>query len=137
MAYIDTDYYKNVYQGVDVGDDVLLERLIVRASRDIDMLTRFQIQDITTLHQTIQGHIKTATAMQVEHLNEYGEMASATSSGSGGFRIGSYSEDGGGTSDAWSGRYPSSVLDVLFQTGLLYRGVAAYTGTPWAGDCIG
>ena len=130
MAYIDSIYYNDVFKGVPV-DEELLQRLIVRASRDIDVLTRFTITDFENMHTSIRDKVKLATAMQVEHLNEYGEMASSDASNDGGgFRIGSYSESGSGSSgasgDAWSGSYPSNVLDVLFQTGLLYRGVSAY-----------
>jgi hypothetical protein len=131
MAYIDIDYYRNDFMGVEVPDDTALQRLINRASRDIDVLTRFNITDFENMHVSIQDKIKLATASQVEFLVEYGETASSMGESSGGgFSIGSYSEQKGSSASSWSGRYASSVLDYLLATGLLYRGVAAWDGGP-------
>lgn len=122
MPYIDADYYQNVYAGIAPDDPETLNRLIIRASRDIDSLTRFTIIGFEDLHANVQSNIKMATAAQVEYLIEYGETASTIQSG-GGFRIGAYSEDGNGTSEGQGVSTAISVEEYLLPTGYLYRGV--------------
>lgn len=38
MAYIDADYYTNIYQGIPVEDPDMLNRMIARASDVVDQL---------------------------------------------------------------------------------------------------
>src|SRR5690554_8196516 len=64
MAYIDAEYYVNVYKGVDAGDD--LDRYIERASDLVDQVTGYKIADLSALHPRIQELVKKATAAQVE-----------------------------------------------------------------------
>ncbi|PFW65285.1 hypothetical protein [Bacillus sp. AFS075034] len=129
MAYIDADYYNNEYKGTPVPDETLLERLINRASDQIDHITNYKLQgvDLDKLAPFIMQQIKKATAAQVEFLAINGETASTVSEGGGGFSVGSYSENGmsAGAQEAPSyyDRYAITVVDYLRPTGLLYSGL--------------
>ncbi|MDC2867566.1 hypothetical protein [Bacillus sp. BP-3] len=132
MAYIDTDYYNNVYKGTPVSDASLLERLIVRASESIDHIINYKLQgvDFDKLAPFIMQQVKKATAAQVEFLAINCETSSTVREGAGGFSVGSYSENGmsAGVTDAPSyyDRYAITVIDYLKTTGLLYSGVCVH-----------
>jgi len=132
MAYIDADYYNNVYKGTTVSDSALLDRLINRASDSIDNITNYKLQgvDLEKLAPFIIQQIKKATAAQVEFLAINGETASTVSEGGGGFSVGSYSENGmsAGATDgpSYYDRYAITVKDYLRPTGLLYGGVCVH-----------
>lgn len=128
MPYIDVDYYNNEYRGTPVSDAALLERLISRASDQIDRVINYKLEgvDFDKLAPFIK-QVKKATAAQVEFLAINGETSATVSEGGGGFSVGSYSENGmsAGATDAPShyDRYAITVVDYLRPTGLLYAGL--------------
>ena len=122
MAYIDLEYYREEYVGLEVADDATLTRLINRASRDIDLITQGRIGELSEQPVLVQKNVKLATASQVEFLLLNGETASTVSQGSSKFRLGSYSSYGSETSVM--GRYSSAIRDYLMPVGLMYSGVA-------------
>lgn len=122
MAYIDLEYYREEYVGLEVADDATLTRLINRASRDIDLLTQGRIGELSEQPALVQKNVKLATASQVEFLLLNGETASTVSQGSGKFKLGSYSSYG--TETSVMGRYSSAIRDYLMPVGLMYSGVA-------------
>ncbi|PFD98917.1 hypothetical protein CN288_20305 [Bacillus sp. AFS023182] len=132
MAYIDADYYNNDYEGTPVSDVALLNRMIKRASEQIDSITGYKLQgvDFDKVAPFIRDQVKKATAAQVEFLAINGITSATVSEGGGGFSIGSYSENGmsAGAVEAPSyyDRYAITVVDYLRPTGLLYAGVCVH-----------
>ncbi|CAI8882425.1 hypothetical protein [Bacillus sp. IT-79MI2] len=132
MSYIDADYYNNEYKGTPVSDAALLERLIGRASDQIDHIINYKLEgvDFDKLAPFIKKQVKKATAAQVELLAINGETSATVSEGGGGFSVGSYSEDGvsagdNNTSNFYT-QYAISVTKFLRPTGLLYAGVCVH-----------
>lgn len=129
MAYIDADYYNNDYEGTPVSDVALLNRMIKRASEQIDSIIGYKLQgvDFTKVAPFIRDQVKKATAAQVEFLAINGVTSATVSEGGGGFSVGAYSENGmsAGASEGPShyDRYAITVVDYLRLTGLLYAGV--------------
>ncbi|MFJ8457277.1 head-tail connector protein [Bacillus paramycoides] len=129
MPYIDVDYYNNEYRGTPVSNAALLERLISRASDQIDHIINYKLEgvDFNKLAPFINKQVKKATAAQVEFLAINGETAATVSEGGGGFSVGAYSENGmsAGADDAPSFyvQYAISVPKFLSPTGLLYAGL--------------
>lgn len=119
MPYIDATYYNNTFKGVPIADNTLLERLILRASEDIDQFTGYKITDLSLQPQFIQDQLKKATASQVQHLYEQqltgggGEMNVAI----GTFKIVTKA------STVSTAKYHEDVYTYLSPTGLLYGGV--------------
>ncbi|MGH0448497.1 hypothetical protein ACQVPC_25700 [Bacillus mycoides] len=132
MPYIDVDYYNNDYEGTPVSDEVLLRRMIKRASEQIDSIICYKLQgvDFDKVAPFIRDQVKKATAAQVEFLAINGETSATVSEGGGGFSVGAYSENGmsAGATDAPShyDRYAITVVDYLRPTGLLYAGIGVY-----------
>lgn len=132
MPYIDVDYYNNEYKGTPVADALLLDRLINRASDQIDHVINYKLEgvDFDKLAPFIKKQVKKATAAQVEFLAINGETSATVSEGSGGFDVGSYSENGmsAGVDDAPSfyAQYAISVPKFLSPTGLLYAGLCVH-----------
>ncbi|OOR18163.1 MULTISPECIES: head-tail connector protein [Bacillus cereus group] len=132
MPYIDVDYYNNDYEGTPVSDEVLLRRMIKRASEQIDSIIGYKLQgvDFDKVAPFIRDQVKKATAAQVEFLAINGETSATVSEGGGGFSVGAYSENGmsAGATDAPShyDRYAITVVDYLKHTGLLYAGVCVH-----------
>ncbi|MEN1938972.1 hypothetical protein AAIE21_26465 [Paenibacillus sp. 102] len=132
MAYIDANYYTNEYKGTPVADGLLLGRLIARASDQIDHIVNYKLEgvDFDKLSPFIQKQVKKATAAQVEFLAINGETSATVSEGSGGFDVGSYSENGmsAGADDAPSfyDQYAITVPKFLRPTGLLYAGLCVH-----------
>ncbi|PEO48139.1 hypothetical protein [Bacillus pseudomycoides] len=132
MAYIDADYYNNEYKGTPVSGAALLERLIARASDQIDDVINYKLEgvDFDKLAPFIKKQVKKATAAQVEFLAINGETSATVSEGGGGFSVGSYSENGmsAGADDAPSfyTQYAITVPKFLRPTGLLYAGVCVH-----------
>lgn len=122
MAYIDLEYYREDYVGLEVADDATLTRLINRASRDIDLITQNRIGELSEQPALVQKNVKLATASQVEFLLLNGETASTVSQGSGKFKLGQYSSYGSESSEMR--RYSSAIRDYLMPVGLMYSGVA-------------
>ncbi|PHB11473.1 hypothetical protein COE80_31075 [Bacillus pseudomycoides] len=132
MPYIDVDYYNNEYRGTLVSDAALLDRLIARASDQIDDVISYKLEgvDFDKLAPFIKKQVKKATAAQVEFLAINGETCATVSEGGGGFSVGSYSEDGvsagdNNTSNFYT-QYAISVTKFLRPTGLLYAGVCVH-----------
>ncbi|PGA79591.1 hypothetical protein COL94_28665 [Bacillus wiedmannii] len=132
MAYIDADYYNNDYEGTPVSDVALLNRMIKRASEQIDSIIGYKLQgvDFDKVSPFICDQVKKATAAQVEFLAINGVTSATVSEGGGGFSIGAYSENGmsAGAADAPShyDRYAITVVDYLRPTGLLYAGLCVH-----------
>lgn len=141
MDYIDKDYYRNIYKGTPIDDNVELGNLITRASRDIDRYTRYVIVQtgFDNLIEFQQDRVKEATASQVEFLDINGATASTVDSGAGGsFDIGNYGEGGGASGASKSGGetvlFANSIYGILAPTGLLYSGVPTVSR---GGGCCG
>lgn len=134
--YIDIDYYRNTYQGMPVDDDDTLNRLILRASRLIDRMTRQRITQAGGLDQLpvfIQNQVKEATAAQTEHLAYFGETSSNISSGNTqNVSIGKFSYSTGVKESNRDTRFAQGALDALMPTGLLYTGVSTISSN-WRG----
>ncbi|EJQ55098.1 MULTISPECIES: hypothetical protein [Bacillus cereus group] len=132
MLYIDVDYYNNEYKGTSVSDTSLLERLIARASDQIDHIINYKLEgvDFDKLAPFIMKQVKKATAAQVEFLAINGETSATVSEGGGGFSVGSYSENGVSAGDDSSAnfytQYAIAVPKFLRPTGLLYAGVCVH-----------
>ncbi len=132
MPYIDVDYYNNEYRGTPVSDASLLDRLISRASDQIDHIINYKLEgvDFDKLAPFIKKQVKKATAAQVEFLAINGETSATVSEGGGGFSVGAYSENGVSAGDASSAnfytQYAISVTKFLRPTGLLYSGVCVH-----------
>ncbi len=125
MAYIDLDYYKNTYGGVDPGDDIELQKLIDRSCDIIDMITRNNIVDFDNLNVLIQDCIKKATAAQTEFLvingESYNDSGEVKTSKIGSF---SYSKDMSKKSNPMKDSIAPMVYTYLSKTGYTYGGVA-------------
>ncbi|WP_144477395.1 hypothetical protein [Bacillus thuringiensis] len=135
MAYIDADYYTNVYQGIGVGDEPTLLRLINRASEKIDQITGFKIalhpNKLDGFSPFIQDQVKKAVATQVDFFVLNGEYSSNTSGALSNVSIGRFnytdsSQSGNGSSNQKS--TSSEVISHLMYTGLLYMGIGVYHG---------
>jgi hypothetical protein len=132
MPYIDVDYYNKEYKGTLVSDAALLERLITRASDQIDHIINYKLEgvDFDKLAPFIKKQVQKATAAQVEFLAINGETSATVSEGGGGLSVGAYSESGtsagdNGTSNFYA-QYAISVTKFLRPTNLLYTGVCVH-----------
>ncbi|PGK79634.1 hypothetical protein [Bacillus thuringiensis] len=136
MAYIDADYYKNVYQGIGVGDEPTLLRLINKASEKIDQITGFKIAQrpnkLADFTPFIQEQVKKAVATQVDFFVLNGEHSANTSGELSNVSIGrfSYTDSSKSASNSSSGQNSTSpeVINHLSYTGLLYAGIGVYHG---------
>lgn len=124
--YANIDFYNDEYKGIAIPDAEVLGRLLTRASRDIDILTSFNI-DLMAMSPKNINLVKLATCAQTEFLAMRGETASSIAQEHGSVSIGSYSESSGGQYGAQSktppSRFSASVRELLLPTGLLYGGV--------------
>lgn len=121
MPYIDSNYYNQTYKGVPIADQQQLERLILRASEDIDRFTCFRIINLESMHPKIKEQVKKAVAAQVEHLfkKETGQAAESYDVTIGKFKYSS----GSGKDSAAAGEFASNICFLLLPTGLLYAGI--------------
>lgn len=133
VAYIDAEYYNNVYKGLDVGED--FERYAERASDLIDQVTGYKIADLAALHPRIQELVKKATAAQVEFyvLNGGPEGVDGNDGGFNQVAIGSFQYQTARMGQQTPAgkqehRVAPAALAYLEPTGLLYRGVWVYGG---------
>ena len=122
MAHITAAYYSSSYFGESAGDQ--FDRLAARASDDIDMATRFQVNP-NILSAAQMDLVRKATAAQVEWYVLNGDTYNSQDTSE---SIGSYSRTGG--KSAITGR-PAALCPraaaFLEQTGLLARNVAMLT----------
>ncbi len=117
MAYIDYEFYTDTYKGESV-DEADFPALAERASRNINELTGFKIEDFEKLNEKQQFYVKLATASQLEHLDNSESLdglASAT--------LGKFSFSSVTTSSSTSQKYSATARDYLAYSGLLYRGL--------------
>jgi len=132
MAYIDVTYYRDVFKGIDAGEE--LERYIERASDLVNQITNYKIRDFEALPPFIQEQVKKATAAQVEFY-----VLNGGPEGVDGNTDGSFSQVSIGAFQYQSGRANQQIpagkqehrlapatLAYLEPTGLLYRGVGIY-----------
>ena len=119
IGFIDLDYYRDIYHGIDDTDDNLT-RAIIRATDDINAKTMWAIDDISTYSVFIRNLIYKATAAQTEwYINNgdaynYSEMEDVS--------IGKFSYTGkikGSSKNTLCSRADM----YLAQTGLMFRGV--------------
>ncbi|PFK54913.1 hypothetical protein COJ09_23530 [Bacillus thuringiensis] len=136
MAYIDADYYTNVYQGIGVGDEPTLLRLINKASEKIDQITGFKIAQrpnkLDDFTPFIQEQVKKAVATQVDFFVLNGEHSANTSGELSNVSIGrfSYTDSSKSAGNSSSGQNSTSpeVISHLIYTGLLYMGIGVCHG---------
>jgi len=131
VAYIDVEYYNNVYKGLDVGED--FERYAERASDLIDQITGYKIADLAVLHPRIQELVKKATAAQVEFyvLNGGPEGVDGNDGNLNQVAIGSFEYQTSRMGQQIPAgkqehRVAPAALAYLEPTGLLYQGVRVY-----------
>lgn len=99
MSYATTNYYQYDYAGKPISDETLLQRLLDRASDDLDFLTMGRI-DITAMSDADLDTLYKANCAQAEFYSNNG-MAEAGGSAS----LGSFSYSGDSTgSVAYSSR---------------------------------
>ncbi|HEX2986146.1 MAG TPA: hypothetical protein VHO71_04950 [Caproiciproducens sp.] len=124
MAYADSASYKSTFKGTSIPDGEL-DVLLVAASDDIDAMTYNRIGGDTGLPRLTefqQGKIKRAACLQAEFRHDYADLLNNP--------LSSYGING--VSMQWDksvlvqqgGTFTTnSVLSLLRQTGLTYRGV--------------
>ncbi|MCT8138640.1 hypothetical protein H1D32_13350 [Anaerobacillus sp. CMMVII] len=126
-TYIDNEYYRSEYMGVEIDDNNQLLRYIKRASDIIDQVTNYKIKDFNELHPFIQEQVKKATAAQVEFFELEGGPEMATIGNTlNNVSLGKFSY-GKGTvpsNNQNSNIISTTVINYLKPTGLLYSGVA-------------
>lgn len=124
MSYCTASYYDSVYFGESAGDR--FDRLAARASDDIDIAARFQV-NLAALPAAHRDLVAKATAAQIEWYvlngDTYNDQGDTES-------IGSYSRTGG--KSAVTGK-PAALCPraraYLEQTGLLNRTVSVIDST--------
>ncbi len=130
MSIVDEDYYKNVYKGVPIEND--LSVILERASDIVRQNCLYVIDDIEALPSFMQENLKKAVCAQAEFIEVNGgikEFSAANSTCSSGFSIGGFSMSGSGSgyssgniSGKISARNSPEMLSYLEAAGLLYRG---------------
>ncbi len=127
MAFADEQYYRKVYKGAEVDDD--LSVLLDRASDMVQAQVLYRLDDLDKLPSFMKENIKKATCAQVEFINANGGLEWFDNSNSGGFSIGKFSMSGSsgasGTSSKNSQSFSGTALAYLEAAGLLYRGGGA------------
>lgn len=126
MAYIDQDYYHEIYKGVPIDDVDTFNRHAERASDVVDQVTNYVLygRDLERFSLFIQEQVKKATAAQVEYYVQKGYGVE----GGGDFqqvRIGNfnYSKLQAQGLSRNQTRVSPALIEHLKPTGLLYRGV--------------
>jgi len=124
IGFIDLDYYKDIYFGTDPDDDDLLQKLIIRASDDINAKSGWQITDITDYEVFVKNLIYKATAAQVEWYVNNGDVYNETP-GNKSEKLGKFSVSGSGkaTPSGTDELLCARSLQYFEQTGFAYRGV--------------
>lgn len=138
MSYIDADFYNTVYHGLEIPDEDELNALIDRASSLIDELTGLQLAMAGGIESYFSKYapavsailidkVKTAVACEVEYLYSNGGLITASGMNGGGFSIGGFSyspaSQSGAAGARMDSRFAPSVIGLLEQTGLMYRGL--------------
>ena len=127
MNLIDSDYYLTDYIGEDPDDLAELEKLICRASDDINAKTGWQITDLSEYALVSQTLVKKATAAQVEFYVLNGEKFN--DDGSNNVKIGKFSY--GGSASAGSAALSLCARAGMYieQSEFAFRGVDTYEQT--------
>ncbi|QEL88479.1 head-tail connector protein [Bacillus mycoides] len=130
MPYITVDYYRNEYEGTPIDDDVMLKRMIKRASDVIDQMIHYKLEgvDFDSVAPFIKKQVMKATAAQTEFIALYGETSSNVMVETPVMQVGKFrygllrggKTEGGGEID---GRFAKGAIEYLLHTGLLYSGV--------------
>lgn len=131
MAYITLEYYRDDFKGAPIEDDATLERLIMRATDLIDVVTNYNLH--SELYRdwenipNVAENVRKATAAQVEYLATFGEMTANTAIETPVLQVGKfrYGLIRGGNSQgvAKDPRFSTATMSFLRPTGLLYKGV--------------
>lgn len=124
-ALVDESYYRDVYKGAEVSDD--LGVLLDRASDIVRQHTLYRLDDIAALPSFMQENVKKAVCAQAEFIDANGGLDMLTAGGAASFSIGKFSVSGGAAGNG-SNRSPAAsplMLSYLEAVGLLYRGGGA------------
>lgn len=130
MPYITIDYYRDEYGGTPIADDVMLKRMIKRASDVIDQMIHSKLEgvDFDSLAPFIKKQVMKATAAQTEFIALYGETSSNVMVETPVMQVGKFrygllrggKSEGGTTIDP---SFSHGAIKFLEPTGLLYSGV--------------
>lgn len=124
MAFADEQYYREIYKGAEVSDD--LSVLLDRASDMVQSQVLYRLDNLDKLPSFMRENVKRATCAQVEFINANGGLEWFDSGNSGGFTIGKFSMSGGGNSSGKAAQsFSGTALAYLEAAGLLYRGGGA------------
>ncbi|WP_352420781.1 hypothetical protein [Proteiniborus sp.] len=119
MAYVDYQYYSDVYKGS--LDEATALKLLEEASDEVDKLTygRIRKKGFDNLTEYQQEMIKKAVCYQADFINKYGEYLNMPIEGysAGGISL-SFSKDNQGAGGIIADK---KTLDYLSQTGLTVR----------------
>lgn len=132
MAYIDADYYTNIYQGMPVEDPDMLNRMIARASDVVDQVINYKLSgvDFDKIAPFIKEQVMKATAAQTEYIALYGETSANTMIDTPVMQVGKfrYGLLRGGKSEGQGkdARVAQGTVAFLRPTGLLYTGVSVH-----------
>lgn len=132
MAYIDADYYTNIYKGMPVEDPDMLNRMIARASDVVDQIINYKLSgvDFNKLVPFIKEQVMKATAAQTEYIALYGETSANTMIDTPVMQVGKfrYGLLRGGKSEGAGkdARIAQGTIAFLRPTGLLYAGVSVH-----------
>lgn len=127
MAYLTYDEYKKFgYQEVTEEE---FKRLVVRASDFIDIRTRnfYRFHDLETDIEFRATQFKKAIALQIEYMSTIGAVSTAAINNPTSWSLDGVSVSNGNSRLADDGTAISIIsedaMEVLSETGLLYRGV--------------
>lgn len=119
-ALVDESYYRDVYKGAGVYDD--LGVLLDRASDIVQQHTLYRLDNIDSLPSFMQENVKKAVCVQAEFIDQNGGLDGLTSGGVTSFSIGKFSMSAGTSGDSRSPAVSPLMLSYLEAAGLLYRG---------------
>ncbi|MEZ3453831.1 MAG: hypothetical protein K1W17_05615 [Oscillospiraceae bacterium] len=121
-ALVDESYYRDVYKGAEVYDD--LGVLLDRASDIVRQHTLYRLDGVDCLPFFMQDNVRKAVCAQAEFIDQNGGLEALTATGTASFSIGKFSMSAG-SAGGGSGRSPAAsplMLSYLEAVGLLYRG---------------
>ena len=116
MGYVDSEFYKNTYNGNSIPDDIL-QGMLDKASMDVDRLTRMKIKKFggfSQLSEFEQLQVQLAVCSQAEHLHLKSSLEGVSS-----YSIGDVSVSLEKAVDT----YDAGCVAHLSNTRLMYRGL--------------
>lgn len=128
MAYIDKQYYDDVYQGIEI-DEQSFSRLAESASEIVDEITSYKLKTnlpYDKLNAFFKEQIQKATAAQVEYMSLQGEGVEHGDSDISSVTIGKFNYSEGQNPTRLTReqlRSSPAVIGYLKPTGLLYSGI--------------